>query len=601
MQGFRGFVIAMAALLGAGAPAVAAPQHGIAMYGTPALPPDLVALPYVNPDAPKGGRIVFGETGGYDSLNPFVLKGRAPWGLRTHVYESLLGRSWDESFTLYGLLAESVETGPAREWVEFTLRPEARFSDGSPVTAEDVLWSVETLGREGHPRYRTAWEKVARAEITGPRSVRFTFNTADRELPLILGLRPILKKAQWAGRDFAEGGMEAPIGTGPYLIDKADPGRVLALKKDQNWWGAALPFNRGQHNFDEIRYEFFGDGAAVFEAFRGGLIDVYRERSAADWARAYAFPAVADGRILKAEIPHQRPTGIEGLAMNTRRAPFDNWRVREALILAFNFEFINATLNGGALPRITSYFANSDLAMRPGPAEGAVRDLLAPFAESLPPGTLEGYTLPASDGRPANRANLRAARALLDEAGFAVDGQGRLRRPDGAPFTFEILLRQGAAEQRKVADIYIEALERLGITATVRAVDPAQYTALTDVYDFDLTFYRRAVSLSPGNEQSLYWGRAGVERPGTGNWPGINSPAAEAMIAALLSAETREGFVAATRALDRVLTAGRYVIPIWHDPVSRLAHARRLHYPKTIPIYGDWVGFMPDIWWSEER
>jgi peptide/nickel transport system substrate-binding protein len=594
----RLFAGAMALAAAAGF-AMAEPSHGIAMYGEPALPPDFVSLPYVNPDAPKGGRITMGEAGGFDSLNPFILKGTAPWGLRMHGYESLMGRSWDEPFTLYGLLAESVETGPNRDWVEFTLRPEATFSDGSPVTVEDVLWSFETLGTRGDPRYRGAWAKVATAEATGPRTLRVTFNTADRELPLILGLRPVFKKAQWEGRDFAESGLEAPIGTGPYVIADFEPGRFLTLRRNSDYWGSDLPFNRGKNNFDEIRYEYFGDGDVVFEAFRGGAIDVYREGNPAKWQSAYDFPAVASGDIVRSDIPHQRPSGITGLVMNTRHPIFADWRVRDAMLHAFNFEFINDTLTGGTEPRITSYFSNSVLGMRDGPAEGRVRALLEPYADSLLPGALDGYSLPVSDGRPSNRKNLRAAFARLEEAGWRVGKDGVLRNAQGQPFTFEILLRQGATETQKIVDIFAEGLKRLGIVPRITSVDSAQYTQRTDAYDFDMAFYTTLLSLSPGNEQELYWGSRGVTEPGTRNWMGMSSPAAEAMIQALLTAETRDAFIAATRALDRVLTTGRYVIPIWYAPVSHIAHRARLHYPETIPIYGDWLGFLPDIWWSE--
>ncbi len=592
---------AAALILGCGF-AAATPRHGIAMYGAPDLPPDFVSLPYVNPDAPKGGSITFGEAGGFDSLNPFILKGDAPWGIRTHVFETLMGRSWDEPFTLYGLLAESIETGPNREWVEFTLRPEAAFSDGSPVTVEDVLWSFETLGTEGHPRYRTAWEKVATAKAVGPRTVRFTFNTEDRELPLILGLRPILKKAQWAGRNFAQSGMNVvPIGSAPYVIDDYEAGRYVVLRRNPDYWGKDLPFMQGQANFDVIRYDFFGDGDVVFEAFRGGAIDTYRETNAAKWKTAYDFPAVRNGDIVKAEIPHQRPSGIAGFVMNTRRDIFKDWRVRQAMIEAFNFEFINDTLNGGAEPRIASYFSNSVLGMSHGPARGRVRELLEPFADDLPPGALTGYALPVSDGSPANRKNLRRAMELMEQAGWRVGPQGVMRNAAGEPFTFEILLNQGATETQQIVDIYVQGLRRLGITPHVTTVDSAQFTQRTNVYDFDMTWYRRGLSLSPGNEQYLYWGGEGVTEPGTRNWMGMDSAAAEAMIDAILTSASRDDFIAATRALDRVLTSGRYVIPIWYSPVSRLAYRKELHYPDTIPIYGDWIGFLPDIWWNAEE
>jgi peptide/nickel transport system substrate-binding protein len=581
-------------------PLLAQTTHGIAMYGTPALPPDFVSLPYANPDAPKGGRIVFGESGGFDSLNPFILKGNAPAGVSALTVETLMGRSYGEPFALYGLLAESVETDQARSFVAFTLREGARFSDGSPVTPEDVLWSFETLGTKGSPRYAAAWAKIAKAEKTGPRTVRFTFNTADRELPLLLGLRPILKKAQWDGKDFTVSSLDPIIGSGPYVIGPFEPGRYISYVRNPDWWGADLPFNRGQHNFDEVRYDYFGDGGVVFEAFKAGDITSYREANPAAWASNYAFPAVQSGDVVLAEIPHQRPSGIDGFVFNTRREIFADWRVREALIQAFNFEFINRTLTGGVQPRITSYFSNSVLGMTPGtPAEGREQALLAPFADSLLPGALEGYALPFSDGSEANRKGIREATRLLEEAGWTVQN-GVLTNAAGTPFAFDILLVQGADDMLSIANIFIEALRRLGIAVTVTSVDSAQYKERTNAYDFDMTHYIRSLSLSPGNEQTLYWGSAGVTEPGTRNWMGMNSPAAEAMIKTLLTATDPEEFTAATRALDRVLTSGRYVVPIWYSDVSRIAHAKQLHYPDRLPIYGDWLGFQPDVWWYKE-
>ena len=581
-------------------PLLAQTTHGIAMYGAPALPPDFVSLPYANPDAPKGGRIVFGESGGFDSLNPFILKGNAPAGVSALTVETLMGRSYDEPFALYGLLAESVETDEARSYVAFTLREGARFSDGSPVTPEDVLWSFEALGTQGSPRYASAWAKIAKAEKTGPRTVRFTFNTEDRELPLILGLRPILKKAQWDGKDFTVSSLDPIIGSGPYVIGPFEPGRYISYVKNPDWWGADLPFNRGQHNVDEVRYDYFGDGGVVFEAFKAGDITSYREANPAAWASNYGFPAVQSGDVVLAEIPHQRPSGIDGFVFNTRREIFADWRVREALIQAFNFEFINKTMTGGVQPRIESYFSNSVLGMTPGtPAEGREQALLAPFADSLLPGALEGYALPVSDGSEANRAGIREATRLLEEAGWSVK-DGVLTNAAGTPFAFDILLVQGEDDMLSIANIYIEALKRLGIAVTVTSVDSAQYKERTNAYDFDMTHYIRSLSLSPGNEQTLYWGSAGVTEPGTRNWMGMNSPAAEAMIQTLLTATDPQEFTAATRALDRVLTSGRYVVPIWYSDVSRVAHAKQLRYPDRLPIYGDWLGFQPDVWWYQE-
>lgn len=576
------------------------PQSAIAMHGTPALPPNFDHLPYANPEAPKGGRIRMGESGSFDSLNPWILQGRPAAGIASYVTESLMARSIDEPFTLYGLLAESIETDAERSWVEFTLRPEARFSDGKPVTVEDVIWSYETLGRDGHPRYQNAWRKVAKIEQTGPRSLKITFTEPDRELALLMGMRPVLQKAQWQGHDFATETRLVPVGSGPYKVGRVEMGRFISLTRDPDWWGMGVNFNKGLHNLDELRWDYFGDGGVVFEAFKGGEIDLFRETNAAKWARDYGFPAVREGRVTLSEIPHQRPSGITGLVMNTRKPVFADWRVREAMILAFNFEFINATLNGGVEPRITSYFANSALAMRPGPAEGRVAALLAPFAGALPPGTLEGYALPVSDGSELNRANARKAMKLLREAGWSVDDAGVLRDGAGAPFRFEIVLQQGAAETQSIVDIYVEALRRLGMEPQVTTIDDAQYQARTNAYDFDMAWYTRALSLSPGNEQMLYWGARGVSEPGSRNWMGMNSPAAEAMVQAMLTATDVEAFTADVRALDRVLTAGRYVIPTWYPAVSRLAHNRALHFPARLPLYGDWPGFQPDVWWYDE-
>lgn len=594
-----GIMLGAIAAVVPGAGALAQPTHGIAMYGDPALPQDFVSLPQANPDAPKGGRIVFAEVGGFDSLNPYILRGSAPYGVGLLTVETLLGRNYDEPFALYGVLAESVETNEARDFVEFTLREEARFSDGSPVTPEDVLWSFETLGTQGQPRYIGAWQKIATSKITGPRSMRFTFTEPDRELPLILGLRPILQKSQFDGRDFAASSMQPVIGSGPYVVGQVDVGRSIRFVKNPDWWGQNLNFYRGQHNFDEIRYEFFGDAGVAFEQFKAGDVTSWREGNAARWADSYDFPAVQSGAVVKSEIPHQRPTGMTGLVFNTRRAPFDDLRVRDALIHAFNFELINQTITGGDQPRITSYFSNSVLSMDHGPAAGRVAEFLQPFAADLPPDTLEGYSLPVSDRSVANRANIRAATRLLEDAGWTVQ-DGVLRNSNGQPFVFSILLRQGATEMRAILDIYTETLRRLGITARVDTVDSAQYTERTQVYDFDMTHIVRSLSLSPGNEQMLYWGSDGVEQPGHRNWMGMNSPAAEAMITHLLTVTEQDDFVAATKALDRVLTAGRYVIPLWHSPVSRIAHAEHLKFPEHLPMYGDWVGFQPEVWWSEE-
>ncbi len=575
-------------------------SHGIAMYGDPALPPDFVSLPYANPDAPKGGKVVFGNTGGYNSLNPFVQKGTSPWQLRFWTHESLMGRSWDEPFTLYGLLAESVETAPDRSWVEFTLREGAQFSDGTAVTVDDVIWSYEILGTEGHLRYRGLWGKIDTIEATGPRTVRLTFNEPDRELALIAGLRPILQKAQWEGKDFANAALhDIPVGTGPYVIDSYEAGRFVNLRRNPDYWGNDIPFRRGTMNLDEMRIEFYGDGTVLFEAFKAGELTAVREFNADKWETQYNFPAAQRGDIVKTEIPHGKPSGMTGYVMNTRKAPFDDWRVREALTLAFNFEFINDTITGGAQPRITSYFSGSDLAMQPSAATGRVEELLQPYTADLPPGTLEGYVLPEGDGSARNRSNIRKATKLLSDAGWTIQ-DGVLRNANGQAFTLNVLLQQGDSEGETAIEIYTRALERLGIQVSTEQVDSAQFTGRTSDLDFDMTFFRRALSLSPGNEQRLYWGSENADTPGTRNLMGVSSPAVDGLIDAMLASESHEDFVAATRALDRVLTAGRYVIPIWNFDVGRIAHAKELKQPETLPIYGDGPEYMPQVWWFEE-
>ena len=571
------------------------------MYGDPALPADFTHLPQTNPEAPKGGRIVFAESGSFDSLNPVIRKGRAPWQLPYMLFETLMGRSYDEPFTLYGLLAESIDTPPDRSWVEFTLREEARFSDGTPVTVEDVMWSYETLGTKGHPRYAGAWAKVETMEQTGPRSVRFTFNEADRELALLMGMRPILKKAQWEGVDFEESGVDiVPIGSSPYVIDDFETGRYLVLKRNPDYWGKDVPFMQGQANLDEIRLDYYGDGDVVFEAFKAGEANTYRETNAQKWATQYDFPAVRAGDIVLSEFPHERPTGIWGYVMNERRDAFSDIRVRDAMMYAFNYEFINQTLSDGERKRIQSYFDNSVLGMTPRePAEGKVRALLEPFAADLPPGALEGYSLPVSDGTERNRANIAKAFELMEEAGWTVQ-DGVMKNAGGTPFSFEILLSQAATETHQTMDIFAAALARMGITPEIETVDSAAYTERTKTFDFDMAYYERGLSLSPGNEQKLYWGAGSAETEGSRNWMGVENPAIDAMIDAMLTAESQEDFRAAVKALDRVLTAGRHVIPIWYRDVSWIAHAKQLHYPDYLPMYGDYLGFQPEVWWWEE-
>jgi len=599
-RALRAFALAASTTILAGL-AAAEPMHGIAMYGDPALPPDFAHLPYANPDAPSGGQITTADVGSFDSLNPFIVKGSVHWQLRFMMGESLMARSLDEPFSLYGLLAESVETAEDRSWVEFTLRPEARFSDGSPVTVEDVIWSYETLGTVGHPRYHGFYNKVDSIEQVGDRGVRFTFNVEDRELALLAGLRPILQKAQWEGLDFAESGLDQiPVTSSPYVITDFEAGRFIEFTKNDDYWGHGVaPFTTGLYNLDTVRMEFFGDETAAFEAFKVGDVNTNREFNVAKWDSQYDFAAIQNGDYVRSILPHSRPSGITGFVMNTRLPQFSDIRVRDAMIHAFNFEFINDAMTGSAQPRITSYFSNSPLAMQEGPATGRVLEFLEPFADQIPADAITGYALPVSDGSERNRAGIGAALDLMEQAGYTVQ-DGVMTGADGAPFTFEILLKSGSSENQSIIDMYVESLSRLGITPTITVVDNAQYSERTDVYDFGMTYYRRGLSLSPGNEQYLYWGIDAADVEGGRNMMGVKSEAIDAMINLLLTSASQDDFLAATRALDRLLTSGRYVLPIYQWNISRIAHDKNLRYPDTMPIFGDWPGWQPDVWWFEE-
>ena len=569
------------------------------MYDTPQLPHDFVSLPYASQSAQKGGVLRIGAVGTFDSVNPHIVKGRSPWQLRFWNYETLMGRSWDEPFTLYGLLAESIETGPNREWVEFTIRPEAKFSDNSPVTVEDIIWSYKTLGTIGHWRYRGLWKKIESIEKTGLRKVKITFNEDNPELALLAGMRPILKKTQWDDIDFENSSLEIiPISTAAYVISKIKPGKSITMARNPSYWGNNLPFRKGTLNFDEISIEYFGDATVLFEAFKAGEIDIFREGNAEKWETQFNFPAVANKEVIKSEIPHGRPTGMRGLVMNSRRPIFSDWRVRQALIEAFNFDYINEAQNAGRQERITSYFSNSILGMREGAADGDVLRLLENSDQTLLPGTLEGYKLPKGDGSQRNRANMKKALKNLNIAGFNVT-DGKLLDSQGRQFSFSILLRQGAQEYQSIVEMYSTSLRRLGIDVKIELADSSQYWERIKKLEFDMAPYSRDLSLSPGNEQYLYWSSEYADVEGTRNLMGIKSPTMDDLLNKIMKSSSLRELQSITRAMDRLLMAGRYVIPIYHNGPSRIAHKSNLKYPDKTPLYGDRIGFFPDVWWKE--
>ena len=584
-------LIAMSGLTPSGL--VAEPRHGIAMHGVPKYSADFRAFDYVNPDAPKGGRLIRAAQGSFDSVNPLIIKGKSAPGMRQYVYESLMARAQDEPFSLYGLLAESVDTPPDRSWVAFTLREAARFSDGEPVTVDDVIFSHALLRDRGRPNHQFYYAKAEKVEQIGPRTVKFTFGEGgDREMPLIMGLMPVLPEHAIDPDAFEQTTLEPPVGSGPYTVSEVDPGTRITYQRDPDYWGRDLPVNRGHDNFDEIRYDFYRDANAMFEAFKKGVALFTTESDPGQWAREYAFPAVREGEVLRKEFDLALPAGMNALVFNTRREVFADERVRRALITLFDFEWMNAKLFHGFYERTQSYFARSELSAHGRPADARERELLAPFADAVDPAIMDGsYALPQSDGSGRNRKQLRAALKLLREAGYEPRGGKLVNTRTGKPMQFEILAAD--PEQERLLLSYTRTLKRAGIEAKVRIVDSAQYQRRKQTYDFDMIQNRWAASLSPGNEQTFRWASKAAEREGTFNYAGVQNAAVDAMIDAMLSAKSREDFVSAVRALDRVLMSGRYVIPLFHLPKLWVAHWRQLQHPATAPFSGVDI----DTWW----
>jgi peptide/nickel transport system substrate-binding protein len=568
---------------------------GIAMHGSPHETAGFSYFPYVNPNAPKGGRVTFAMQGSYDSLNPLIVKGEPADGVRDYVYESLLARANDEPFTLYGLIAESVDTPPDRSYVEFTLDPRARFSDGVPITVDDVIFSLELLRDHGRPNHRSYYKKVAKIEKTGTRKVRFTFDhSGDREMPLIIGLMPVLPKHLINPDTFENTTLTPLVGSGPYVIDKVDPGKSITFKRDPNYWGRDLPVNRGRYNFDEIRFDYYRDAGSMFEAFKSGLVQLREEDDPTRWTEGYDFPALRDGRVIKEELPLETPAGMSALVFNTRRPLFADQRVREALIKLLDFEWINRTLYHGQYARTQSYFARSALSSHGHPADATERRLLAPYLDEVKPSIMDGsYILPESDGSGENREGRLEALQLLEQAGYQLKGGKLINVATGEPFQFEILAVNRAQERLLLT--YAAALKQVGIDARIRQVDSAQYQRRKQTYDFDMFQYYWPVSLSPGNEQSFRWGSQAAVTEGSFNYAGVRSKAVDAMIEAVLQAEDEDSFVSAVRALDRVLLSGDYVVPLFHLPRQWVAHWRELKRPETTPLYG----YQIDSWWLE--
>lgn len=576
------------------------PQHGIALHGAPKYPADFKHLDYVNPQAPKGGTLKLDAVGTFDSLNPFIMKGAPAEGLNFlrsgFLYESLMQNSWDEPFSLYGVIAESIEVPEDKSWVAFNLRPQAKWADGKPITAQDVVWTFETLMEKGNPFFKAYYGDVKKAEALSPARVKFTFKVANNaELPLIVAEMAVLPRHYWTaeGRDFGQTSLIPPLGSGPYKIGRVEAGRKIEYVRRDDWWGKDLPFFKGFYNFDRIEYDYYRDTNVALEAFFAGQFDVQEENTAKLWASAYNAPPVLDGRIVKEEIENTRPAGMQGFIYNTRRPVFADPKVREALAYAFDFEWSNKQFAYGAYTRTDSYFENSELASAGLPA-GAELALLEKFRGKVPEEVFtKTYAPPKTDGSGNLRENLRKASQLLDEAGWKAGPDG-VRMKDGKKLEFEILDASPMFE-RWVLPL-TRNLKRLGVIATFRAIDSAQYQNRMNSFDFDMTIGVFGQSDSPGNEQRDFWSGAKADVEGSRNYAGVRDPSVDQLIEELIQTSSREDLVVHVHALDRILLWNHYVIPMWHYPKWRIARWNYIERPENLSGISPLVA---STWWRK--
>jgi len=585
-----------------GSAALAEPVHGIAMHGVPALPADFKHLPYVNPDVKKGGKISYGVVGTFDSLNPFILKSmrttaRGMWDPEygNLVFETLMLRSRDEPFTLYGLLAESVEWDEDRTFIQFNLNPAAKWSDGQPVTPDDVIFTLNLLKEKGRVPFSTRLNAVEKMEKVGDHSVRFTFNDkADREFPMILaGSTPILPKHAIDPETFDRSTLTPPVGSGPYKIKSLKPGESITFERDPNYWGKDIPAKVGLDNYDQITVQYFLQDTTLFESFKKGDIDIYPDGSPGHWASAYNFPAVTSGNVVKDTFEPKLPSGMFGFVFNTRRPVFANAKLREGLSLVFDFEWANKNLFSNAYIRTESFWQNSDLSSFGVPADERELKLLGPIKDRIDPAILDGtYKLPVTDGSGRDRNVLKQAAALLKEAGYTIKN-GKMSDADGRPLAFEIMTQN--TDQEKLAVSYQRSLQLLGIAATIRTVDDSQYQSRTSSFDYDVIIKSYTSSLSPGIEQLGRWSSAAKEREGTDNFAGVSDPDIDTLIQHILMARSAEDFTAAVRSHDRMLLSGHYVLPLYHVDQQWVARSKRIAHPDSVPLYG----YQLPAWWDQ--
>jgi microcin C transport system substrate-binding protein len=594
MRWITGLCVTMAMAAGAAGAADPKPVHGLAMHGAPKYPASFTHFEYVNPDAPKGGDVRLAAIGSFDSLNAFILRGVAAAGV-TQLFDSLLKSADDEAFTAYGLIAETITVPADRSWVVFDLRPAARFHDGTPLTAEDVAWTLETLKTKGHPTYRSYYGDVLEANVLGPHRIEFRFRPGvNRELPLIIGQMPILSKAYYSRVAFDQTTMEPPVGSGPYRVSRVDAGRSITYQRDPEYWARDLPVSRGRFNFGTIRYDYYRDTTVAVEALKAGEYDLRVENSAKNWSTEYDVPTVQAGHLVKTEIINQLPRGMQGYGFNQRRPFFQDRRVRNAIGHAFDFEWSNKTLFYDLYFRTASYFANSELAAR-GLPQGDELRILESLRDKLPPEVFTTeYKPPTTDGTGNLRDNLRVALRLLREAGWEVRNNKLTEVKTGQVMEFEILLNSPLFE--RITLPFTRNLERLGITARVRTVDPAQYQRRTDDFDFDMVVVLFGQSLSPGNEQREFWGSNAADVRGSRNELGIKDPAIDALVELVVSAPDRDSLIQRTRALDRALLWGHNVVPHFHGRSYPIVHWNMFGRPAAPAKYG----LSLDAWWVDQ-
>ena len=578
-------------LLGIACSAVAAPEHALTLYNeAPKYPADFKHFDYANPDAPKGGLFRLAGFGSFDSLNPFINKG-VPADDIGLIYDTLARQGLDEPFTEYGLIAGKIEKAPDNSWVRFYLRPEAKFNDGHPVRADDVVFSFQTLIKDGSPLYRSYYADVDQVIAEDPLKVLFKFkHTNNRELPLILGQLPVLPKHWWEGRDFSKGNLEIPLGSGPYKVAEVKAGRSVRYERVKDYWGKDLPVNKGFYNFDTLSTDYYRDNTVALEAMKAGAFDYWLEMSAKNWATAYDTPAVKEGRLIREEIPNGNPQGMQGFIFNLRKPIFQDVRVRQALSLLLDFEWTNKQLFNGAYTRTKSYFDNSDMGARGLPSPEELK-ILEPLRDQLPPQVFtDEFKLPVTDGSGMIREQQRKAFQLLKEAGWKIVGD-KMVDAEGKPVTLEFLLAQ--TEFERVLLPFKRNLSDIGIDLEIRRVDVSQYITRRRSRDYDMIVGSFPQSSSPGNEQREYWDSASADKPGSYNVLGLKDPAVDTLVNGLINADSRQSLIEHTRALDRALLWGYYVIPNWHIKTWRVAYWDHIGHPKVSPLYD--VGNM--TWW----